>query len=1020
MLLQRLVEYVDRLDDTLPAGYARNNVRYEIYLDSAGRLLSPKPLDLSSKENKAGQSRSIPSLRRPGTQPPPILLADHAEFTLGLPRPAKDATKAEDAEKTKGQAQTRHAAFMQLLERCAADTHDSAVTAVHAFLSASPLAQLDLGEDYAFTGTIEFVVDGQRVTERPAVRNFWADYNAKDGGQTMQCVVCHRQRPALDRLPGVIKGIPGGNATGTSLISANADAFESYGLKASQVAPICAECAEKFTNALNVLLASRNNRLGIQDLAYIFWTKEDVGFEFTGWFDTPDPEKVRELIDGARKGRFDKELDQTAYYALALTANNARAVVRDWLDTTVGQVKANLAQWFVRQAIVGGYGEEPAPLKLYALAAATVRDPKKELSSQTTAALLRSALTGTPLPDRLLQQAVRRCQVDRDVTRPRAALLKLVLLSNNSHYQEDAMIELQPDHPDAAYHCGRLLAVLETIQRRAADGQLNSTLVDRFYGTASSAPASVFGTLIRGAQPHITKLRKNKPGLAVRLEQEMEEVLSGIALFPATLTVKRQALFALGYYHQRAFDRAQAKEAGQQRQQKTRLTSCRSATAVLKILSTRTMQQFGLDQTFTRRDRLRGEPAAPRRPILAHRALHPDRRADQRGDSGGPLVNRCGEVIGITTAILPEAQNIGFAVPVDLIKDVVPSLLANGHVVRPWLGVQGQLVAQPLKDLLKVPLTDSFLVEVVEPGSPAEQAGLRGGRLDLVIGGQPILIGGDVISEIDGSPIDDPDKVAQALRSLKVGATVRLGVFRDGDTREVKVVLIERPLLPRTFRRAGPPHRAGRFRRPPPAARSAAPAGNSRSAPRKSGSEFGPKRPSYLAVELVPLGLIRASHSEARAEEQLAARRGMVRVAVRVGLGERDVVSVGGVADDEGHLAAAAARLPGVGEAEVDQPVPPRPGLVGRVDPRAALPLEAGADRPVESRPVRGVEIALMLRGVGKPGVGVRRLRQLVGRADHVRVLEMGLGVGELQREAPGGYQPRDVSSPYLRVAPGL
>jgi CRISPR-associated protein Csd1 len=572
MLLQRLVEYVDRLDDALPAGYARNNVRYEIYLDGAGRLLSSKPLDLASKENKAGQNRPVPYVRRSGTQPPPMLLADHAEFTLGWPRVMEDAAKA------KAQAQVRHNAYMQLIERCVADTQDSAVAAVHTFLSSSPLAQLELGEEFAPTGTIEFVVNGQRATERPAVRSFWADYNAQDdNGITMQCVVCNRQRPTLDRLPGVIKGIPGGNATGTSLISANADAFESYGLKASQVAPICAECAEKFTNALNVLLASRRHRLGIQDMAYIFWTREEAGFEFTGWFDTPDPEKVRELIEGARKGRFDKDLDQTAYYALALTANNARAVVRDWLDTTVGQVKSNLAHWFARQAIVGGYGEEPAPLKLYALAAATVRDPKKELSSQTTAALLRAALTGTPLPDRLLQQAVRRCQVERDVTRPRAALLKLVLLSNSPDSQEDFMIELQPDHPDAAYHCGRLLAVLETIQRRSADGQLNTTLVDRFYGTASSAPASVFGTLIRGAQPHIAKLRKTKTGLAVRLEQEMEEVLSGIAVFPATLTVKRQALFALGYYHQRAFDRAQAKEAGQQKQRRAAELAAASA-----------------------------------------------------------------------------------------------------------------------------------------------------------------------------------------------------------------------------------------------------------------------------------------------------------------------------------------------------------------------------------------------------------------------------------------------------------
>jgi CRISPR-associated protein Csd1 len=363
----------------------------------------------------------------------------------------------------------------------------------------------------------------------------------------------------------VIKGIPNGNTSGTSLISANKDAFESYGLEASHVAPVCSECAEKFTGALNVLLATRTNRLMIQNVAYVFWTREADDFDIAGWFDAPDPALVRELINSVRTGNYDENLDPTAYYVLALTANNARAVVRDWLDSTVGGIKHHLGQWFLRQAIVGNYGEESEPLKLYSLAAATVRDAKKELSSQTIVTLLRSALTGSPVPNRLMQQVVRRCQVSRDVTRPQAALLKLALLSNNPQFPEDSMIELQTDHPEAAYHCGRLLAVLEAIQRLSADGQLNTTLVDRFFGTASSAPASVFGTLLRGAQPHITKLRKNKPGLAARLEQELEDVMAALDQFPPTLTVKQQALFALGYYHQRAADRARAKEIVKQR-----------------------------------------------------------------------------------------------------------------------------------------------------------------------------------------------------------------------------------------------------------------------------------------------------------------------------------------------------------------------------------------------------------------------------------------------------------------------
>jgi S1-C subfamily serine protease len=110
--------------------------------------------------------------------------------------------------------------------------------------------------------------------------------------------------------------------------------------------------------------------------------------------------------------------------------------------------------------------------------------------------------------------------------------------------------------------------------------------------------------------------------------------------------------------------------------------------------------------------------------------------------------------------------------------------------------VQGHLVGSALRELLRVPLTEGLLVEIVEPGSPAEAVDLRGGQLDLVIGGQAMLIGGDIITATNGTPVDTPARMAEAMRDLKVGATVRLTVFREGQTREVECVLPERPLLP--------------------------------------------------------------------------------------------------------------------------------------------------------------------------------------------------------------------------------
>jgi S1-C subfamily serine protease len=166
------------------------------------------------------------------------------------------------------------------------------------------------------------------------------------------------------------------------------------------------------------------------------------------------------------------------------------------------------------------------------------------------------------------------------------------------------------------------------------------------------------------------------------------------------------------------------------------------------------------------------------------------------GNSGGPLVDSCGAVVGITTAILPQAQSIGFAVPVDLVRDVLPELVEKGRVVRTWLGVQGQFVPQALKELLRVPLVDGFLVEAVEPGSPADVKGVLGGMFEVTLQGDPILLGGDIITQIGGTKISDPATLARLFGELKVGAKLKLTVFREGKLQDVELTLGERPMQP--------------------------------------------------------------------------------------------------------------------------------------------------------------------------------------------------------------------------------
>jgi CRISPR-associated protein Csd1 len=569
MFLQRLTEYAERLD-LPPTLYGEAVIRYIIELDQEGRPLNPEPTDTadpSSPRTKRGQRYLMPQVQR-ASGIKPLLLADNAEYTLGLARETSRPERVADC----------HAAYMDLVRRCAQATGEPAVQAVVRFLENDPVAALRLPDDFDRGGAITFRVENTFVVDLPAVQAFWAaehdpGADPDDPAPVMQCLICGQRRPALRRLQGKVKRIPGGQSSGTALVSANAVAFESYGLEASLIAPICARCGERFTQGVNDLLNDRQHHLVLGKAAFVFWTRQPIEFSLLDCLDSPQPEEVRKLLETVRRGENLPEVDDIAFYAATLSANGGRAVVRDWLDTTIGEVKRHLADWFRYQAIVGEYGEEPRPLGLYALAAATVRDPSKDLAPPTSRALLRSALTGAPLPADLLYRAVGRTRAERRVTRAHATLIKLVLSSRNalpaysgslsgsvSHSREDTMIQLDPHNPHPAYHCGRLLALLEQAQRLAIPG-IKATLVDRFYGTASTAPASVFGTLLRGAQSHLAKLERDRPGAYHAIQRRMEEVMASLPGFPRVLTLNEQGLFALGYYHQRAADRAAAREA---------------------------------------------------------------------------------------------------------------------------------------------------------------------------------------------------------------------------------------------------------------------------------------------------------------------------------------------------------------------------------------------------------------------------------------------------------------------------
>lgn len=164
------------------------------------------------------------------------------------------------------------------------------------------------------------------------------------------------------------------------------------------------------------------------------------------------------------------------------------------------------------------------------------------------------------------------------------------------------------------------------------------------------------------------------------------------------------------------------------------------------------------------------------------------------GNSGGPLVNRCSEVIGINTLYGEKAQNINFAIPIDLVRELVPQLIKEGRVIRAWHGINGRIIPPQLMYIMGS--APGFLVETVEPGSPAEKIKLRGGSLPVKIGMEEYLLGGDVITRVNGEPLTDMNTVARIAQSLKVGDKVELEYWREGQVQTVEVVLPERPILP--------------------------------------------------------------------------------------------------------------------------------------------------------------------------------------------------------------------------------
>jgi len=207
---------------------------------------------------------------------------------------------------------------------------------------------------------------------------------------------------------------------------------------------------------------------------------------------------------------------------------------------------------------------------------------------------------------------------------------------------------------------------------------------------------------------------------------------------------------------------------------------------------------FGLDRTLTT-----GVVSALQRSIPSlqpgftiNNVIQTD-AAINPGNSGGPLIDARGKVIGVNSQIETGGSGggnvgIGFAVPVDTAKEVIPQLRRGGSVQRAYLGVSSRTIDDSL-DALNLASADGALVQTVEPDSPADRAGLRGGSEQQEIGVETIRLGGDIIKAVDAKKVRDSDDVSQLIGTKRPGDRVSLEILRNGTRRTVSVTLGRRP-----------------------------------------------------------------------------------------------------------------------------------------------------------------------------------------------------------------------------------
>jgi CRISPR-associated protein Csd1 len=561
MILQALAEYYERKtqegDSALALlGFERKEISFIVVLDRSGRFVDLEDTRTPEGKKKVGRQFAVPQAVKRTVAVTANLLWDNAGYVFGV-----------DSKGKPERARQQHEAFVSAIRKMAAARDDEGLRAALGFLESGdfqPVFDHPNGKEAVESGAnLSFRLQGEQelVCQRAAVRAAIAEPAASGGEISNQCLVTG-ESDTIARLHPAIKGVWGAQTSGANIVSFNQDSFKSFGRDQGHNAPVGERATFAYTTALNHLLSRDSpQRMQVGDASAVFWAERATPMEtaITALFMEPprdDPDRnveaVRALYAAPQIGAGLIDPDSaTRFYILGLAPNAARIAVRFWYVSTVGELAKLLRLHFDDMRIVHA-PLEPEVLSLFRLLISTAALGKADnIRPNLAAEVMRAVVGGTLYPRELLGAAVQRIRAEREVTHPRAALIKgyLVRLARlNSQRDLEVSVSLDEANPNAAYRLGRLFAVLERAQEAANPG-LNATIRDRYFGAASTTPITVFPRLLKLNTHHISKLQNR--GQAINLEKQIGGIMEGIYDFPSLLSLPDQGRFSIGYYHQR-------------------------------------------------------------------------------------------------------------------------------------------------------------------------------------------------------------------------------------------------------------------------------------------------------------------------------------------------------------------------------------------------------------------------------------------------------------------------------------